>query len=97
MIIITICMLCRLKIRSIAVILFLFNISLSKITLADLEVRVTTNDQGYRDVRVNNSILQTPKINNLAQDNISFSNLHIDSTCVSTRIAYLSGTFSLRA
>ncbi|MAH73292.1 MAG: hypothetical protein CBC09_04650 [Cellvibrionales bacterium TMED49] len=94
-------MLCKLKIRSVAVISVSLNIFLPAIALNNLEARVVlerpnsilviTDDQGYGDIGLNNPILKTRTIDNPAQNNILFTNFHVNPVCSPTRAALLSG------
>ena len=61
-------------------------------------VLILTDDQGYGDVGYNdNPIIDTPNINQLAQQSISFNDFHVDPTCSPTRASLLTGKHSLHA
>jgi arylsulfatase A-like enzyme len=61
-------------------------------------ILVMTDDQGYGDLGMhNNPILQTPNIDQLAQQSQRLTNFHVDPTCSPTRAALMSGKYSLRA
>ena len=45
----------------------------------------------------NNPIVQTPQIEQLANDSQSFTNFHVDPTCSPTRAVLMSGKYLLRA
>jgi arylsulfatase A-like enzyme len=61
-------------------------------------VLIMTDDQGYGDIGHNdNPIVQTPTLDQLAQQSTKFTNFHVDPTCSPTRAALMSGQYSLRA
>ncbi|WP_342804750.1 arylsulfatase [Alteromonas sp. M12] len=61
-------------------------------------VLVMTDDQGFGDLSLNhNPVIQTPNIQTLANQSVSFENFHVDPTCSPTRSALLTGKHSMRA
>ncbi|WNC72817.1 arylsulfatase [Thalassotalea psychrophila] len=61
-------------------------------------ILVMTDDQGYGDFGMhNNPIVQTPILEELANESQRFTNFHVDPTCSPTRAALMSGKYSLRA
>ncbi len=59
---------------------------------------IMTDDQGYGDVGINqNPVINTPNINQLAGESVSFSNFHMDPTCSPSRSSLLTGQYSMRA
>lgn len=61
-------------------------------------VIVVTDDQGYGDLGVHqNPIIQTPNIDDIAQQSARLTNFHVDPTCSPTRSALLTGKHSLNA
>jgi len=59
---------------------------------------VMTDDQGYGDFGHNdNPIVQTPNLDEIAQQSTRFTQFHVDPTCSPTRAAMMSGQYSLRA
>lgn len=61
-------------------------------------VLLMTDDQGFGDLSLNqNPVIQTPNIETLANQSVSFENFHVDPTCSPTRAALLTGKHSMRA
>ncbi|WP_076419092.1 arylsulfatase [Colwellia sp. UCD-KL20] len=61
-------------------------------------VLIVTDDQGWGDIGINNNpIIQTPNIDDLANQSVSLTNFHVDPTCSPTRSALLTGKHSLKA
>lgn len=61
-------------------------------------VIVITDDQGYGDIgRNGNPILQTPAIDQFAENSIRLTDFHVDPTCSPTRAALMTGQHSMRA
>ncbi|WNC68214.1 arylsulfatase [Thalassotalea nanhaiensis] len=59
---------------------------------------VMTDDQGYGDLGHNkNPIVQTPVLDQIANQSIRLTDFHVDPTCSPTRAALLSGQYSLRS
>ncbi|WP_017446951.1 arylsulfatase [Gayadomonas joobiniege] len=61
-------------------------------------VLVMTDDQGAGDIGFNqNPIIETPNLDQLAQQSTRLTNFHVDPTCSPTRAALLTGKHSLKA
>lgn len=61
-------------------------------------ILVMTDDQGYGQIGKNdNPIIDTPNIDQLANESVSLTNFHVDPTCSPTRASLLTGKNSLRA
>jgi arylsulfatase A-like enzyme len=61
-------------------------------------VLIITDDQGWGDIGINNNpIIQTPNIDDFANQSASLTNFHVDPTCSPTRSALLTGKHSLKA
>lgn len=59
---------------------------------------IMTDDQGYGDIGINqNPVVNTPNINQLANESVRFSNFHMDPTCSPSRSSLLTGQYSMRA
>lgn len=53
---------------------------------------IVVDDLGFNDLGINGSEIQTPNIDQLIRDGISFTNFHVSPTCSPTRSMLLSGT-----
>ena len=61
-------------------------------------VLVMTDDQGYGDLGFHgNEMIQTPHLDQLAQQSARFTNFHVDPTCSETRAALMTGRYASRA
>ncbi|MEZ7985009.1 MAG: arylsulfatase [Pseudomonadales bacterium] len=59
---------------------------------------VMTDDQGYGDIGLHqNPAVQTPHIDQLAQQSTRLTNFHMDPTCSPSRASLLTGQYSMRA
>lgn len=57
-------------------------------------VFILTDDQGYGDLGcTGNSIINTPNINTLYSESVSFSDFHVGPTCAPTRAGLLTGHY----
>ena len=60
-------------------------------------ILIMTDDQGYGDIAYHgNPVVQTPNIDRLASESISFTNFHVDPYCAPTRAALMTGRYSHR-
>ncbi len=60
-------------------------------------ILIMTDDQGYGDFGVtNNDIIETPAINRLAAESVSFDRFYVSPVCAPTRAALLTGRYYLR-
>ncbi|MEZ6107134.1 MAG: sulfatase-like hydrolase/transferase [Pirellulaceae bacterium] len=60
-------------------------------------VLIMSDDQGYGDVGFHgNTMIRTPRLNDLAQQSFRLTNFHVDPTCSETRSALMTGRYSCR-
>jgi len=58
---------------------------------------ILTDDQGYADLSCHgNPYIQTPTMDSLYQESVSFNDFHVDPTCAPTRAALMTGRYSAR-
>ena len=58
---------------------------------------ILTDDQGYGDITAHgNPFIQTPALDKLHSESVSFSGFHVDPTCAPTRAALMTGRYSAR-
>ncbi|MGJ8682519.1 arylsulfatase [Paraglaciecola sp.] len=68
----------------------------SKVTLPNI-VLIVTDDQGWGDLSFNgNPVLQTPHIDSLAIQGVSFERFYVNPVCSSTRAALMTGRYYAR-
>jgi arylsulfatase A-like enzyme len=60
-------------------------------------VLIITDDQGYGDLGFHgNTMIRTPRLDELAKQSVRFTNFHVDPTCAETRSALMTGKYSCR-
>jgi arylsulfatase A-like enzyme len=60
-------------------------------------ILIMTDDQGYGDMSCHgHPKLQTPNIDKISKEGVSFSNFHVDPYCAPTRAALMTGRYALR-
>tara|TARA_A100001015_G_scaffold52031_1_gene57138 strand:- start:1669 stop:3507 length:1839 start_codon:yes stop_codon:yes gene_type:complete len=60
-------------------------------------ILVITDDQGSGDIGINNQLIKTPVLDELAKKSVQFTNFHVDPTCSPTRAALMTGKYSINA
>jgi len=60
-------------------------------------VLIITDDQGYGDLGFHgNTMIRTPRLDELAKQSVRLTNFHVDPTCAETRSALMTGKYSCR-